>query len=110
MAYVVVHCHPNPANDGNTPVSLQARARDFVKTLMLMYLAQHLFDNDDQAPTTDLEELFDSHSDSDYFSRAPLHCADTLVLDLLDPIMRPMEFPAIKSILPSLCLSMFLGS
>ena len=64
MAYVVVHCHPDPANDGNTPVSLQPRSRDVSKTEMLMYFAQHLFDNDDQAPTTDLEEVFDSYSDS----------------------------------------------
>jgi hypothetical protein len=64
-AYVAAYCHPDPANDGNTPVSVQPRAHDVGKTVMLMYLAQHLSDNEDQVSINDLEEQSSSHSDSD---------------------------------------------
>ena len=65
MAYLAAKCHPDPDNDGNEPVSVQQRARDVGKTVMLMYLAQHLSDNEDQVPIDDLEEQSASHSDSD---------------------------------------------
>ena len=65
MAYLAAKCHPDPDNDGNEPVSVQQRARDVGKTVMLMYLAQHLSDNEDQVLTDNLGEASDSYSDSD---------------------------------------------